>query len=113
MQYEVLRLPMLHHMVFVAVAQGAGEGRSALSCVWLVAAADKRSAVARLYKPGEVRISPLELFEHQKRMLRFSRSVQVLSRESSRAFIDGQLPHLADHQKLVAQLKYTPLIITH
>lgn len=48
-QYVVLRLLMLHHMVSVAVAQGAGEGRSALLCVWLVAAADKRSAVARLY----------------------------------------------------------------
>ena len=66
MQYEVLRLLNLHHMVFVVVARGAGEGRSASLCVWLVAAADKRSAVARLYKSGElafspVRISPLDL----------------------------------------------------
>jgi hypothetical protein len=67
MQYEVLRLLNLHHMVFHAVARGAGEGRSASLCVWLVAAADKRSAVARLYKHGglafsPIRVSPLNLF---------------------------------------------------
>lgn len=67
MQYEVLRLLNMHHMVFAAVVQGAGEGRSALLCVWLVAAADKRSAVARLYKHGELafslfRISPSNSF---------------------------------------------------
>ena len=45
---------ILHHMVLTAVVHGVGEGRSALLCVWLDAAADKRSAVARLYKTGEL-----------------------------------------------------------
>jgi hypothetical protein len=66
MQCEVLRHQNLHHMAFAAVAHGAGEGRSASLCVWLVAAADKRGCTVL----GELalspsRISPLRLFNRR------------------------------------------------
>jgi hypothetical protein len=61
MQYRVLRPIMLHHMVYSAVAQGVGEGRSALLCMWLAAAAEQQSG---LYNSAHFRISPLHLFEH-------------------------------------------------
>lgn len=64
MQYRLLRPIKLHHMVYCAVAQGVGEGRSALLCMWLAAAAEQQSVPARLYSSAHFRISPLHLFEH-------------------------------------------------
>lgn len=54
MQCEVLRPMNLHHMVYAAVAQGVGEGRSAFLCMWLAAAAEQQSAPGRLYNSAHL-----------------------------------------------------------